>query len=626
MLFPHSQSSLLQKRRLHTRRSLFKCDFCPRKFSKQNLIIPHSIINHSEEVSKLWISCSICKQYFPDEKQVERHKTLNHKEAGRVFHCNICKEYFPDKKQLERHKTLKHKKVEKVFHCDICNNSLASKLTFIEHVRRKHPEIVEKSWFNCNICSRKFPNENGLRMHGISVHKQQPCNSKSLNKTDLQKVHPVYDKCSFCPATFTKYDNFLEHNRANHEDIIVKDWFPCNSCNTFHPNKTVLSRHIASVHRKVGKIFCTFCPKTFTKRQTFLKHNRLNHADIVEKDWFQCATCNKLYPNQADLRRHIAIVHRKGGIQILCKFCPKHFGSEQYYNVHIRKKHSELAGKKFIECSICQNKFWSKHGLDMHTLTIHPTASLAQDEFRSTEMTNQQNESTIENKETTKITKLSLSAKRIISKCDFCPKAFEGITRLRDHNQQYHLKIIQDFWFRCDFCKELRPSRNSLFRHFQTAHKTIINNNNDINNNNNNNNNSSNNGCNFCPKSLTSKQHNLEHMRENHPESFSSKWLECSACKNIFRTKGGLNRHTTKVHTSTKVQNKLSVNEDCEPGLQSVLNFDKQQNELEVISTETSLQASEKSIDSSSFSDDNNDALDSSLSKKSKISGKPIII
>jgi uncharacterized C2H2 Zn-finger protein len=253
--------------------------------------------------------------------------------------------------------------------------------------------------------------------------------------------------------------------------------------------------------------------------------------------------------------------------------------------------------------------------------------------LESKETSNKQIEPTLENTETTKTTKLSLSAKRIISKCDFCPKALEGIVRLREHNLQNHLKIIQDFWFRCDFCKELRPSKNSLFRHFQTAHKTNINNNkNDninINNNNkinNNNNNNNNNGCNFCSKSLTSKQYNLEHMRENHPESFSSKWLECSACKNIFRTKGGLNRHTTKVHTSTKVQNKLSVNEDCEPGLQSVLNFDKQQNELEVISTETSLQASEKSIDSSSFSDDNNDALDSSLSKKSKISGKPIII
>ncbi len=597
MLFPHSQSSLLQKRDLHIKHSLFKCDFCPRKFPKQNLVIPHSNISHSEEVTKLWISCSICKEYFPDEEQVTRHKTLKHNDA--------------------------------VFHCDVCNSFLATKNTFIEHVRRKHPDIVEKSWLQCNICSKKFPNENGLRSHEISVHKPQPCKPKSKpkssNKTDLQhhQANPALDQCSFCTATFTEYDNFLEHNRAHHAEMVEKQWFPCDSCKTFHPNKASLRRHIASEHRKVGKIVCTFCPKTktFTKNHNFLEHNRANHAEIVAKQWLPCETCNRLYPSETFLRRHIAIIHRKE--VKLCNFCPKHFGSEQNYNLHVKRKHSEQSGKKFIKCSICQNKFWSKKGLDRHTLAIHPTASSAEDEFRSTEMTNKQNKSTLENKETTKTTKLNLNPRRVISKCEFCPKAFEGIVRLREHNQQCHLKIIQDFWFRCDFCQELRPSQNSLFRHFQTSH----NNNSNSNSNNNNNDNNgnidikNNNGCNFCSKSLTSKQYNFEHMRESHPESFYSKWLECSVCKKIFRTKDGLSRHTTKVHTCTKVQNKMVTNENCE----KVESFEKDQildnDELTTISTNTSLQASEKSIDNSAFNENFNDAFDSSLSKKRKIRG-----
>jgi hypothetical protein len=73
------------------------------------------------------------------------------------------------------------------------------------------------------------------------------------------------------------------------------------------------------------------------------------------------------------------------------------------------------------------------------------------------------------------------------------------------------------------------------------------------------------------------------------------------------------------------VQNKLSANENCGQGLPSVLSFDKQQNELDFISTETSLQATEKSFDSSFFVDNFNDALDSNLSSEMEISGKSLI-
>ena len=63
-------------------------------------------------------------------------------------------------------------------------------------------------------------------------------------------------------------------------------------------------------------------------------------SSVHEKKSFGCNICEKTYPNNSRLKRHIAIVHEKKK-SLICDICKKTFSEKSTLENHIKTVHEK---------------------------------------------------------------------------------------------------------------------------------------------------------------------------------------------------------------------------------------------------------------------------------------------
>ena len=190
--------------------------------------------------------------------------------------------------------------------------------------------------------------------------------------------------------------------------------FSCNLCKEKFAIRSLLKRHIESVH-KTG-ISCSFCPQKFTLKQTLRRHIKSEH----DKSEFTCYLCSKKFRLKHGLVSHIQYVHDQ--IKVECHLCPQKFTTKQSLVRHIKSVHDQIT----IQCNLCPQKFTQKESLKMHIKAVH---------------------------------------EQIKIQCDLCPKQFSNKSKLVMHIKSFHYQIK----IQCNICqKKLKIS--SITQHVKSVH------------------------------------------------------------------------------------------------------------------------------------------------------------
>ena len=120
----------------------------------------------------------------------------------------------------------------------------------------KKPSHLE---FICTFCDKVFKDESGLKNHSKSFH------------TDAGEKK----KCAMCDYRYHHKINLIRHIDNVHRGL--KDTQQCPICEK-EVTKTHLKIHIATVHEGKLPYQCSICPKKFSQKPNWMRHEKEIHS------------------------------------------------------------------------------------------------------------------------------------------------------------------------------------------------------------------------------------------------------------------------------------------------------------------------------------------------------------
>ncbi|CAH2061768.1 unnamed protein product, partial [Iphiclides podalirius] len=354
-----------------------------------------------------------------------------------VHMCKVCHLVFQSSKTLKTHQKRKHKVFRRSFKhiCDHCGMSYERKNSLMAHIRRKHapnsmPDDREER--TCDICALVFKGMTRLRMHMRRKH--------GSFEESFQHV------CKECGLTYDKYRSLIVHIQRKHttdRKPVANQWFKCPFCPKAFTKRETYARHVQRKHRvsdedsvkredvdqgllesckneETGEISCKECPLVFSSLNFLKLHMRRKHNALKEDFRLKCRICNLSYDKIESLKRHIRRKHDRGSF---CEVCNKQFDTRELY-----LNHSHV--KVIKECTVCGLIFASQGGLGKHLRTTH-----------------------------------KIDAPKTVF-CNLCNEGFYDKRQLKPHLMKVHLKVS----YTCRHCMKVFKARESYRRHVLFKH------------------------------------------------------------------------------------------------------------------------------------------------------------
>ena len=273
--------------------------------------------------------------------------------------------------------------------CNECGQNFPARRPLKHHMKRHFPfllqrnEIIERE-FECDLCSRKFLNQNTLDIHKIKYH--NPDNV-------VLSIRRRARACNVCGKLFTRSDRLREHALIHSK---VRPYI-CDICGKSFKQLCVLRTH-KQTHTGT-KFFCEFCKKEFKSREILRLHRKL-HTGKPHK----CDECDRSYCKQYDLQKHKRKCHENSIINTQCQFCLTQFNNASALAKHKFAIHYEEL-KFRCQFDDCTRRFDSDDRLRIH-LKSH-------DESRK-------------------------------PSCPVCGKVFTKLANMKKHVTKFHREFVEE--------------------------------------------------------------------------------------------------------------------------------------------------------------------------------------
>jgi DNA-directed RNA polymerase subunit RPC12/RpoP len=166
-------------------------------------------------------------------------------------------------------------------------------------------------------------------------------------------------KCTWCSKTFTKKDELTRHIQS-HTGVRP---YKCTRCDKAFANRSNRNRHV-QIHTgaRVKPYKCTHCNKAFVKKSNRNRHVQI-HTGVKP---YKCTHCDMAFADKSTRNRHVQI--HTGVKPYKCTHCDKVFADKRTRNRHVQI-HTGARVKPY-KCTHCDKAFVDKSHRNRH-VQIH---------------------------------------------------------------------------------------------------------------------------------------------------------------------------------------------------------------------------------------------------------------
>ena len=242
------------------------------------------------------------------------------------------------------------------YNCESCDKAYQYPKELNRHFNAIHEDSKERH--DCNICWKKFDEENSVKSHLEEDH--QSCSCQNCYTSFGCKNSLGQYECGFCDENFDEKSNLKLHTET-HEGVKK---FGCKICGKIFSFSQYLKTHVQTVHEGIKKHKCKKCDKSFTQTSSLNLHIRKFHGG------HKCNFCEKSLSTAKKLKFHVKKSHKKdfeeeeSRLKYNCDACDEAYPSKKDLIFHYDTQHEDL---KRFKCDSCGISFGKSTELKSHT-------------------------------------------------------------------------------------------------------------------------------------------------------------------------------------------------------------------------------------------------------------------
>ncbi|XP_052404051.1 zinc finger protein 521 isoform X1 [Carassius gibelio] len=208
--------------------------------------------------------------------------------------------------------------------------------------------------YSCDICGASYTMESLLTNHQLRDHNIRPGES-AIHKRKAEMIKGNH-KCNVCSRTFFSEGGLREHMQTHLGPV---KHYMCPICGERFPSLLTLTEHKVTHSKSLDTGSCRICKLPLQSEEDFLEHCQM-HPDLRNSlTGFRCVVCMQTVTSTLELKIHGTFHMQKTGVASMNQ--PTACSAA-----------TELQSQKFVRCAACLKEFHSKQDLvklDINGLT-----------------------------------------------------------------------------------------------------------------------------------------------------------------------------------------------------------------------------------------------------------------